>query len=103
MTHSGAAHPTNVNCDLVLGTHHGFGFGFGFRGKSRDTSAHTRDGSAADSLVESPWPRGNVQLSAEKKASRVTEVESTVKLQMLEPSEDVPWMICLTGMPENII
>lgn len=42
VTHPRATHPTNVNCDLVLGTIHGFGFGSDPREEERHECTHGR-------------------------------------------------------------
>lgn len=53
-----------MKCDLFFGTN-----SRSQQEEEKEQQEQKNDGSAADSLGESAWPRGNVQLSAQKKVS----------------------------------
>lgn len=100
VTHSRAAHPTNVNCDLVLGTHHGSGFGSD-SGEEQRQRVHTREMAQLRIL----WlrVRGREETSSCRRRRKLagTVVKSAVKLQTLEPSEDVPGCFASLGCPRT--
>lgn len=94
VTHPRAAHPTNVNCDLVLGTNHGFGFDSDSGEEQRHECTHERWLSCGFS----GW--GSV---AARKRPAVDGEESDEFRRQTADDGGRSRMLCLTGMPENII